>query len=166
MAPRVVLVGPPGAGKSTVGRLLAERWQLPFRDTDADVEAAAGATVADIFIEHGEDRFRALERTAVAAALGEQDGVLAIGGGAILDDGIRSALHEHAVVFLDLQLADATRRAGFLRDRPPGLGNPRAQLHTLLEQRRPLYESVATLTVSTTGKTPDQVAAEIAEALP
>jgi shikimate kinase len=166
MAPRVVLVGPPGAGKTTVGRALARRWQVSFRDTDTDVEDSAKATVAEIFIEQGEEHFRALERQAVAGALSEHEGVLALGSGAILDEGTRVALHDHPVVFLDLQLADATRRAGFNRDRPARLGNPRAQLHKLLEQRRPLYQSVATLTVSTSGKTPDRVADEIAEALP
>jgi shikimate kinase len=166
MPPRVVLVGPPGAGKTTVGRALARYWQLSFRDTDADVEDVANATVAEIFVEQGEEHFRALERKAVAAALSEHDGVLALGGGAVLDEGTRAALRDHVVVYLDIELTDATKRVGFNRDRPLLLGNPRAQLHKLMQQRRPLYESVATLRVSTSGKTPDQVADEIAEALP
>nr|MCU0266047.1 AAA family ATPase [Actinomycetes bacterium] len=126
MAPVVVVVGPPGAGKTTVGRLVAERLGVAFRDTDTDVEAAAGASVADVFVTEGEAGFRALERTAVAAALADHDGVLALGGGAVLDPGTRDRLVGRTVVFLDVGVADAARRVGFNRDRPLLLGNPRA----------------------------------------
>jgi shikimate kinase len=143
MAPRVVLVGPPGAGKTTVGRLLARNSGIPFRDTDADVEATAKLRVADIFFELGEEHFRLLERAAVQAGLADHDGVLALGGGAILDDETRKLLHEHTVVFLD----------------------PRAQLNALMEARRPMYTEVATLVVTTDAKTPDAIAREIAGAL-
>ena len=159
--PLVVLVGPPGSGKTTVGRLLAERRAVDFRDTDADVEASTGETIADLFIEHGEPHFRALEKDAVRRALAEHDGVLALGGGAVLDAGTRSLLAEHTVVFLDVHLADAAGRIGMNRDRPLLLGNPRAQLHRLMEERRPLYDAVATHTVSTDGRTPEEVAEEI-----
>jgi len=163
MAPLVVLVGPPGAGKSTVGRLLASRFGTTFRDTDLDVEKVAGLKVADIFFEHGEEHFRKLESVAVEHALAEHNGVLVLGGGAILDAHTRELLHEHRVVYIDVDLADATKRVGFNRDRPLLLGNPRAQLHALMEARRPLYEEVATATVASTGKAATAVTAEIAQ---
>jgi shikimate kinase len=163
--PRLVLVGPPGAGKSTVGRLLAERLATTFQDTDAEVERVAGCTVSELFVDYGEEHFRALERAAVATSLREHDGVLALGGGAILDATTRAALRGHTVIYLDLELSDATRRVGFNRDRPLLLGNPRAQLHALMEARRPLYEEVASIVVSTSGKTPAVVVTEIVEAL-
>jgi shikimate kinase len=158
VSPTLVLVGPPGAGKSTVGRVLAERLGVEFRDTDDDVERVAGMPVSDIFDEQGEPAFRALERTAVAAALAEHDGVLAVGGGSIVDEATRSALDGLDVVFLDVGVGDAAKRVGLARDRPLLLGNPRAQWLRLMEARRPLYEQVSTLTVTTDGQTPEQVA--------
>jgi shikimate kinase len=165
MPPKVVLVGPPGSGKTTVGELLAARLGTGFDDTDRQIEAAAGTTISDIFIESGEEVFRKLERDAVAKSLRESDGVLALGGGAILDEGTRQLLRQHVVVYLDIELADATKRVGMNRDRPLLLGNPRAQLHALMNARRPLYEEVATHTISTSGKEPSVVADEIVEAV-
>ncbi len=161
IAPLVVLVGPPGAGKTTVGRLVADSLGAPFRDTDADVELTVGQSIADIFIGSGEARFRALEREAVRVALAEHDGVLAVGGGAVLDDGTRVSLREHHVVFLDVGLADAVKRVGLARDRPLLLGSPRAELNRLLTERRPRYEEVATVTVATDGRPPEAVAADV-----
>ncbi len=163
--PWVVLVGPPGAGKTTVGRLLADASGRPFRDTDTDIETVTAMTVADIFVEHGEARFRELERTAVAAALQEYDGVLAVGGGAVLDETTRELLRGHTVVFLDVDVADAAARVGLNQSRPLLLGNPRAQLTKLLAERRPLYAEVASLTVDTTGRDAPAVAAEVLAAL-
>lgn len=151
MKPRVVLVGPPGAGKSTVGKLVAKRLALPLRDTDADVEATAGKPIAEIFLDDGEPAFRALEREAVAAALAGHSGVLALGGGAVLDAGTRALLADHTVVFLDVGLAQASRRVGFNRDRPLLLGNPRSQLMKLMAARRNFYLEVATVTVPADG---------------
>jgi shikimate kinase len=159
MPPKVVLVGPPGSGKTTVGELLAARLGTGFDDTDRQIEAAAGTTISDIFIESGEEVFRKLERDAVAKSLRESDGVLALGGGAILDEGTRQLLRQHVVVYLDIELADATKRVGMNRDRPL------AQLHALMNARRPLYEEVATHTISTSGKEPSVVADEIVEAV-
>ncbi len=152
--PAAVLVGPPGAGKSTVGRELARRWSVGYRDTDADVEAAAGVSIAELFVSHGEEHFRGLERAAVADALAEHDGVLALGGGAVLDEGVRAALAGRRVVFLDVGLAEAARRVGLNRDRPLLLGNVRARLKELMDARRPLYEAVATLRVDTDERDP------------
>ena len=165
MSPLVVLVGPPGAGKTTVGGLLAERLGVALRDTDADVEESAGATIPDLFVDHGEAYFCTLERQAVAAALTEHEGVLSLGGGAVLDPGTREALRGHRVVFLDVGLAEAVRRVGLGVSRPLLLGNVRAQLKALLDQRRPMYEAVAWRTVDTDGQTPEQIVDDIASAL-
>ena len=161
MAPVLVIVGAPGAGKSTVGGRVAERLGVEFRDTDSDVEKTAGMSVSDIFVERGEAAFRALERAAVADALLDYGGVLALGGGAVLDAGTRRLLKDHTVVFLDVGLADAVRRVGLARDRPLLIANPRAQLLRLLDERRPLYEEVADVTVATDGRTPDDIADEV-----
>jgi shikimate kinase len=161
MPPRVVLVGPMGAGKTTVAGLLGERWGVPVRDTDADVEATAGKSVSDIFVEDGEAAFRALERDAVAEALSGHDGVLALGGGAVLDPETRARLAGHTVVFLRVGLTDAVHRVGLGVSRPLLLGNVRGRIKALLDERTPIYESVASVSVETDGRTPEDVAREI-----
>lgn len=162
MSPRAVLVGPPGAGKTTVGELLAERLGVAFRDVDADIEAAAGKPISEIFIDEGEEHFRALERAAIAAVLGEFDGVLALGGGAVLAEETRKRLAGHTVVYLSVEFADAVSRVGLGAGRPLLAMNPRATLKYLLDQRRPLYEEVASVTVVTDGRTPEEIAEELA----
>ena len=163
--PRVVLVGPMGAGKSTVGRLLAERWGVAFRDTDDDVEQAEGRTISDIFVEDGEARFRTLERAAVARAVTEHAGVLAVGGGAVMAEETRAVLGGQRVVFLRVGLSDAAARVGLGASRPLLLGNVRGTMKTLLDERTPVYESVAVAVVDTDGRTPDEVADAVVEAL-
>jgi shikimate kinase len=160
-----VLVGPPGAGKSTVGRALAARWGVGFRDTDDDVAAALGATIAEIFVDQGEAVFRAAEAAAVRAALDEHDGVLALGGGAVLDAGTRQALDGHPVVFLEVSLSAAVPRVGLNRDRPLLLESPRAQLKALMDARRPLYLQVATVTVDTSDASLPAVVDQVARRL-
>jgi shikimate kinase len=157
-APMLVLVGAPGAGKTTVGELVADRLGTGFRDTDGDIEAAAGMSVADIFLTAGEEEFRLLERAAVAAALAEHTGVLALGGGAVLAAQTRAALRGLPVVWLRTGLADAAKRVGLARDRPVLALNPRGELARLLEQRTPHYAAVALAAVDTDGRTPAEVA--------
>ncbi|MFJ5234801.1 shikimate kinase [Kitasatospora sp. NPDC088391] len=164
-APVVVLVGPPGSGKSTVGRVLAERLGLPFRDTDADIEQVAGKPIPEIFIDEGEPHFRALEREAVRAAVSGYAGVLALGGGAVLAGETRALLAPLPVVFLEVALADAVKRVGLDAPRPLLAVNPRARWRELMEARRPLYLEVATAVVDTEGRTPEQVADAVLEAL-
>ncbi|MED7950906.1 MULTISPECIES: shikimate kinase [unclassified Streptomyces] len=164
-APVVVLVGPPGSGKSTVGQTVAERLGVGFRDTDADVEAQAGKPIPDIFIDEGEPHFRALEAAAVRAAAATHGGVLALGGGAVMADATRDLLRGLPVVFLEVPLADAVKRVGLDAPRPLLAVNPRARWRELMEARRPLYLEVATAVVDTAGRTPGQVADAVLEAL-
>ena len=159
--PTVVLVGPMGAGKSTVGSLLAQTWGVAFRDTDRDVEDAQGRPISEIFIDQGEAFFRGLERAAVAEALAAHDGVLSLGGGAVLDPGTRERLEGHRVVFLHVGLSDAVKRVGLGSSRPLLLGNVRARVKALLDERLPVYREVATHTVDTDGKSVEQVAQEV-----
>ena len=159
--PRLVLVGPPGAGKSTVGRIAASRLRVGFRDTDADVERAAGKRISEIFVDDGEEHFRALERAAVARALAEHSGVLSLGGGAVLSPETRALLAGHPVVLLEVDLSSATARVGLNRDRPVLALNPRATLRRLLDERLPLYHEVARAVVDTSGKHPAAVTDEV-----
>jgi shikimate kinase len=169
-APLLVLVGPPASGKTTVGTAVAATLGLPFRDTDADVEAQTGTRIADLFVEQGEPHFRVLEERAVARALAEHDGVLALGGGAVTSPATRRLLVEHGrsggtVVWLDVDVASAAKRVGLSRDRPLLAVNPRAMLRTMLEARAPLYAEVATVTVSTAGRTIPEVVTEVLTAV-
>ena len=163
--PRVVLVGPMGAGKSTVASLIGDAWALPVRDTDTDIEASEGRTIAEIFVDSGEQHFRALEAAAVADALASHEGVLALGGGAVLDPTTRTLLDGHRVVFLRVGLSEAVKRVGLGVGRPLLLGNVRSRIKALLDERTPVYESVATLVVDTDERTPDEVAARVMEEL-
>jgi shikimate kinase len=168
--PLLVLVGPPASGKTTVGTALAAALDVSFRDTDHDIETTTGSSVADLFVTEGEPYFRALEEEAVAAALGTHDGVLALGGGAVTSAATRQLLVAYGaaggtVVWLDVDLASAAKRVGLSRDRPLLAVNPRAMLRTMLENRAPLYGEVATLTVQTGGRTPEDVLGEILTAL-
>ena len=168
IAPLAVLIGPPGSGKSTVAARLADRWSVSARDTDIDVTEIDGREIAEIFIESGEAAFRALEREAVREALSSHGGVLALGGGAILDPETQADLREYAasggtVVFLNVGLATAARRVGLAHSRPLLVGSPRAAWRRLMDERRGIYESLATMILETDGLSPRELAASIAE---
>ncbi|MHA6794866.1 shikimate kinase [Pseudonocardia bannensis] len=164
--PTLVLVGPPGSGKSTVGRVLARRLGVSFTDIDVLIEERIGKTIADMFTQDGEDAFRALEREVVARALVETDGVLALGGGSVLAAATREALRGHRVVSLKVGLADGLRRTGMSTARPLLAGvNPRATFKALLDARAPLYREVATVEVDTVRRSANQVATAVLAAL-
>lgn len=165
--PVLVLIGPPGAGKTVVGRELSRRLGVPAHDTDAAVEQAQGRQISDIFVQDGEAAFRELERAEVLRALTEEQGVVALGGGAVMQPEVATALREqgHRVVFLDVTIADASARVGFDASRPLLLVNPRASWTRLMNARRPTYEDLATLRVDTAGRAPAQIAAEVVERL-
>ncbi|MFD7065099.1 3-dehydroquinate synthase [Streptomyces sp. NPDC059906] len=163
--PLVVLVGPMGVGKSTVGQLLAERLGAVFRDTDEDIVTGRGRSIAEIFVDEGEPVFRELEKEAVRTALGEHDGVLALGGGAVLDADTRALLAGHRVVYLSMDVEEAVRRTGLNVARPLLTVNPRKQWRELMEARRHLYEEVATAVVATDGRTPEEVTRAALEAV-
>jgi shikimate kinase len=163
--PLVVLVGPMGVGKSTVGRLLAERLGTGYRDTDDDIVAEQGRAIAEIFVDEGEAAFRAAEKRAVRTALAEHPGVLALGGGAVLDADTRALLTAHRVVYLSMDVEEAVRRTGLNVARPLLALNPRKQWRELMEARRHLYEEVATAVVPTDGRSPEEVTQAALDAL-
>jgi shikimate kinase len=165
MSPVAVLIGPPGAGKSTVGPLLAALLGAEFAETDVLIEDAAGKPVSDIFISDGEPAFRALERTAVAWILDQHAGIVALGGGAVMDPQTRQRLAGHRVVYLQTGFAAAVRRVGLDAPRPLLIGNPRGRMRELLAERLPVYQELARITVVTDDRDPQDIADEIAAAI-
>jgi shikimate kinase len=165
MSQSIILIGPPGAGKSTIGKQLARSLNCSFTDTDDIIEAQTGSTISQIFIDQGEPWFRALEVEVVLKAIAEIDGVLSLGGGAPLSQPAQDLLQEIStpIIFLDVSLATAAPRVGFNRDRPLLLNNPRAAWQSLREKRRPIYETLATHVVAVDGLTPKEVAGNIRE---
>jgi shikimate kinase len=163
--PIAVLIGAPGAGKSTIGRRVAERLKVPFVDTNALIEEESGMSVSDMFVELGEPEFRVREEEAVRRALSEQTGVVALGGGAILSESTRQLLADHTVVWLRVNVSDAASRVGMNQARPLLLGNVRGRLTQLLNERTPLYESVASITIETDGRAVREVTSSVLAAV-
>lgn len=161
----MILIGAPGAGKSTAGRILARRWGVGFRDTDDDIVATAGKSVADIFVTDGEPAFREFERQAVRAAMADHHGVLALGGGAVLDPGTRELVRDQPTVWLRVRAPVATARVGLSGARPLLLGGVRSKMVALLAERDPVYQETAAAAVETDGLTPDEVADAVAAAV-
>ena len=159
--PAAVLIGPPGAGKSTVAAAIAASTGWELLDTDEVIVEQAGRPSSDIFVEHGEAHFRGLAADVVRESFAGHDGVLSLGGGAPMHADTAALLDGHVVVFLDVDVSEAARRVGLNTARPLLAINPRAQLNALLKQRRPRYEELATFTVDTTGRDPQEIAAEI-----
>lgn len=156
----IVLIGAPGSGKSTVGALLAKELDEEFVDVDAAIEVDQQTSIADIFVLHGEPRFRQLEETATLAAL-ERGGVISLGGGAVMNKDIRKAVVGHTVIWLQCSISTATKRVGMDVARPLLLGNVRSRLIQLLNERTPVYRAAATISVVTDDREPAEVVAEI-----
>jgi shikimate kinase len=163
MAPRIIVIGPMGAGKSTVALAISKRLALPHRDTDEIVVGESGRSISEIFLEDGEDAFRALEKIALRVALLEDETVLSLGGGACMNKDAESALRASGafIVYLKISLSEVSSRVGFNRDRPLLLGSPRAQWQTLMNERAPIYESLSSYTVEVDGKSAETIVDEI-----
>ena len=161
--PNLIIIGPPGAGKSSVGRQLGKVMQTPFTDTDKIIEERAGKRIAEIFLEDGEPIFREIERKVVLAEIAKDDGILALGGGSILDSEVDKELSKlkSRVIYLEVSISNAAPRVGFNKDRPLLAVNPRQQWMALMEKRRPIYERLAGHKVSTDNKKPSEVVKEI-----
>ena len=157
----VILVGVPGAGKTTVGKILASKLGTTFADSDHIIEDQAGKPISDIFLQDGEPAFRELEASVIANYVSQEQGVLALGGGAVQNSDTRELLKKHDVVWLTAGLSQAVDRVGMNKNRPLLLGNVRGQLADLMAKRVPLYEEVARHIVDTIDLTPDQVAEQI-----
>jgi len=156
------------AGKSVIGALLAAELGVTFADTDALVAEAAHKPVGDIFVDDGELVFRELERGAVARGLesfGPDGGVLALGSGAVLDPDVRRMITGRMVVYLEAGFATVAKRTGMDRPRVVIPGNPRGMLRAMLDERRPVYADLASVTVSTDDMAPQEVAADLAKRL-
>jgi len=167
MPPRVILIGPMGSGKSTIGKSLANKLSLQFRDTDSVIEEQAKKTVSQIFIEDGEDAFRRIEKSVLRQELLSDNTVLALGGGAPISVDAQSALRaiKSHVIYLDISLANVAPRIGFNRDRPLLLNNPRGQWQSLMEARRPIYESIADTIVDVNKRSQNEIVSQIMEVI-
>ena len=161
--PNLIIIGPPGAGKSSVGRQLGKVMQIPFSDTDKIIEERAGKKIAEIFLEDGEQIFRKIEREVVLEEIAKEEGILALGGGSILDAEVDDELSrlKSRVIYLEVSISNAAPRVGFNKDRPLLAVNPRQQWMALMEKRRPIYERLAGHKVSTDNKKPSEVVNEI-----
>ena len=165
MGPKLILIDPPGAGKSSIGRQLSKVLEVPFRDTDVLVEEKAGKKISDIFVDDGESAFRKIEREVVLKEISTGNGVLALGGGSVLDEEVAKKLEslKSNVIYLEVSISNAAPRVGFNKDRPLLAVNPRQQWLNLMEKRKPIYERLCGVKVSTDNKKPNEVVAEIRE---
>ncbi len=162
--PRAVLIGPPGAGKSSVARQLGRILDCPVVDTDSVIEKKSGKTISEIFVEDGETKFREIEREVVLDEIKNNESVLALGGGSVLNAEVAQSLRDNSVpvIYLEVSISQAAPRVGFNKDRPLLTMNPRQQWLALMEVRRPIYEGLASFKVNTDNRKPAEVAAEIA----
>lgn len=165
MTKTIVLIGPPGAGKTSIGKALSKELQLAFIDSDAEIERISGKTISEIFVDQGEAAFRKTEVETVTRILAEFEGVVALGGGAPMNPEIQKVLlnSEYPVIFIDVSISQAANRIGFNKDRPLLMINPRQQWLHLMSERRPTYEKLATITVSSDNSKPSEVAKTITD---
>jgi shikimate kinase len=165
MTKKIVLIGPPGAGKTSIGKALSKELKLDFIDSDAEIERISGKTISEIFVDHGEAIFRKTEVETVTRILAEFEGVVALGGGAPINPEIQKVLlnSEYPVIFIDVSISQAANRIGFNKDRPLLMINPRQQWLHLMSERRPIYEKLATITVSSDNSKPADVAKTITD---